>query len=265
MKTSFTTLACPDWELDEILTRAAEYGYDAVDFRGLGGKMGVFIRPEFTDDAPATRARLAELGLVISCFSSGARLCSPDARTAAKMLSEVKEYATLCGRFDVPCIRVFGGQCQDERPIAARKAAGVMDEMAAIAAPATICLETHDDWTRAEDVAALMEATKAENVGVCWDLHHPYRMAGEDPQTTWDTLGRWICYTHVKDSAPKDDGFAYCLPGEGDVPLEAMIRLLGRNGYDGYLTVEWEKRWHPEIADPAVALPAYSRFLSELS
>jgi sugar phosphate isomerase/epimerase len=74
-----------------------------------------------------------------------------------------------------------------------------------------------------------------------------------------------VVYTHVKDSlAVGDSQSRYVLPGQGgDVPLVEMIGLLKAGGYDGYLTLEWEKKWHPEIADPAQALPAYAQYLKQ--
>jgi fatty-acyl-CoA synthase len=32
-------------------------------------------------------------------------------------------------------------------------------------------------------------------------------------------------------------------------------------GYRGYVSVEWEKKWHPELADPEVALPQHLEWL----
>jgi sugar phosphate isomerase/epimerase len=90
-------------------------------------------------------------------------------------------------------------------------------------------------------------------------------MAGEPVRRTYAALGRWIGYTHVKDSRPTGDGkFAYVLPGEGDVPLGEAVSLLREGGYDGYLTVEWEKQWHPELPEPEVALPAHATYLRRL-
>jgi len=43
--------------------------------------------------------------------------------------------------------------------------------------------------------------------------------------------------------------------GEGEVPVRESLAALAAVGYDGWLTVEWEKRWHPELAEPEVALP----------
>ncbi|MCA1595518.1 MAG: sugar phosphate isomerase/epimerase, partial [Chloroflexi bacterium] len=65
-------------------------------------------------------------------------------------------------------------------------------------------------------------------------------------------------HLHVKDGR---DG-RYTLMGEGDVPVEPMLDLALDGGYTGPIAVEWEKRWHPEIADPEVALPQYAQKLS---
>ena len=111
----------------------------------------------------------------------------------------------------------------------------------------------------------MLSRVSATNIGALWDLHHPYRICGEDPETSYHNIGRSILYTHVKDSSPAADGkWTYCLGGEGDVPLERMISLLADGGYDGWLTLEWEKLWCPEIAEPDVALPAYANYLRDV-
>ncbi len=47
------------------------------------------------------------------------------------------------------------------------------------------------------------------------------------------------------------------LLGKGEVPVREMLELLDAGGYEGWVSVEWEKRWHPEIEDPAIALPQH--------
>jgi fatty-acyl-CoA synthase len=42
-----------------------------------------------------------------------------------------------------------------------------------------------------------------------------------------------------------------------------MLGLLAAGGYQGWISVEWEKRWHPEIAEPKVALPQHLKVLAE--
>ena len=47
------------------------------------------------------------------------------------------------------------------------------------------------------------------------------------------------------------------LLGEGEVPVRDMLALLSAGGYQGWVSVEWEKRWHPEIDAPELALPQH--------
>jgi fatty-acyl-CoA synthase len=57
------------------------------------------------------------------------------------------------------------------------------------------------------------------------------------------------------------DGWQLVLLGDGDIPVEEGLRLLRAIGYEGWISVEWEKKWHPEIAEPEVAFPQYMRVL----
>ena len=52
-------------------------------------------------------------------------------------------------------------------------------------------------------------------------------------------------------------GWQYVLNGEGEIPLAEILGLLRRQGFDGWLSYEWEKKWHPELASAEVALPHY--------
>lgn len=268
MRIACTTLACPNWPLGRILSELKAAGYDAIDFRGLGAELDVWKLPEFGADAARTARRIARAGLEVSAFSSSARMFAPSAEERARHLDEVRQYARLCGIFGSRFIRVFGGPIGQTPPEQAfETAAAALDEMARTVGPAlTVAVETHDDWIASDLLAQVMRRVSQPNLGVLWDLHHPFRFKGESPRQTYDNIGRWTVATHLKDSQPMADGQCrYCLPGEGDVPLAEMVRLLRQGGYDGDLTLEWEKRWHPELEEPEVALPAYARFMRDLA
>jgi sugar phosphate isomerase/epimerase len=263
MQLAFTTLGCPEWDLDMIIARAVDYGYQGVDFRGYLEDVDFTGRPEFTTDAKETARKFSDAGLQVPCLSSSCHAFCPTPEKKAQSLDEMRRYAELCAVFKAPYVRIFGGAIgETSRPQAVSMAAETLDELAAIAADngVTIVFETHDAWTSAMDVRALLAAADADNVGVLWDTHHPYRMNGESPHDTCRTLGTWIQYTHWKDSKPDDaekSGHRLCLFGEGDLPLQDMLSELRSIGYDGWLTLEWEKRWHPDIEAPEVALPQY--------
>jgi sugar phosphate isomerase/epimerase len=68
-------------------------------------------------------------------------------------------------------------------------------------------------------------------------------------------LGTRIHLVHVKDARRSGDDWELVPLGDGEVPVRKSLAALDAVGYDGWLTVEWEKRWHPELAEPEVALP----------
>jgi len=43
--------------------------------------------------------------------------------------------------------------------------------------------------------------------------------------------------------------------------VRGQLAALREAGYTGYVSVEWEKKWHPEIADPEIALPQHIAWL----
>jgi len=268
MKTSVTTLGCPAWGLDRILAELPKMGYDAVDFRGLGMDLELWKLEPFAAAAEETADKVARSGLAVSAFSSSAKMYNPDAAGLEKSLEEVRQYVRLCRIFHCPFVRVFGGQVPD-RPVAQAVPIAVetLRRMADIAgADVTLAVETHDDWVHSAPLADVISQVGLPNVRVLWDLHHPFRIAGERPEETYSRLGRWVVATHWKDSRPTGEGkWTYTLPGEGDVPLVEMLALLRKGGYDGYLTLEWEKRWRPDLPEPEVAFPAWGKFLRKLA
>ena len=109
-----------------------------------------------------------------------------------------------------------------------------------------------------------MEDADPAAAGVLWDIHHPYRYFGETPQQTYDNLGRWIRYVHVKDSVMQEDQTVYRMMGYGDVPVLDTLRVLSKNGYNGYVSLEWVKRWGPDLQEPGIDFSHFTNYMSLL-
>lgn len=268
MKLAFTTLGCHEWDVETIAARAREYGFDGVDFRGYRGEMDVWKLPEFSRRADETASRFADAGLEVPCFSSSAKLCAPGEHANQAVETEVRQYLGLCRTFGARFVRVFGGDFGDmPRERAVDLAAGRLQKLGAMAADhgVRILVETHDAWTAGADVRAIIEAADTPAAGVLWDIHHPYRASGEEPSQTWKALGPWIAYTHWKDATIDADGkHRLCIVGRGDLPLARFYQVLARGGYSGYATLEWERKWHPELAPAEEAFPAFVRDMRKL-
>ena len=268
MKLSYSTLACPAWDISRIVEAAVASRYDAVDFRGYLGCVEVVDSPHFRGDALRELARrVRDAGLAVSCLSSGAKMSAPDAAARTRELDAMRRYADLCGPLGCRQVRIFGGASDGiADPVA--NAAETLVAASAIARDAGIefVVETHDAWTETAKLRAAFDAAgRPDGVALLWDVHHPWAFHGEDPEGSARNLAPYVRNTHWKDSSPLPDGKRRLrLLGEGDVPLRRIWDALRATGYDGWYTLEWEKRWHPEIEEPEVAVPAFAAFMRAL-
>ncbi|MDB5328799.1 MAG: Xylose isomerase domain protein barrel [Phycisphaerales bacterium] len=133
MKLSVMTLGCPSWDLETVIRRVAEYGYDGIDFRGVGDQLDVTRLPAFTTDAATTRRLLADHGLSVSGISSSIRVCDPALH--AESLDEAKRTIDAALAVGAPNIRVFGEGRPDVDGYAVAARAGVDCMQAILALP----------------------------------------------------------------------------------------------------------------------------------
>ncbi len=270
MKLSFSTLGCPNWNLDTIIKNAKAYGFSGVEIRGIRDQLDITQLPEFRIRANETRDKFLDAEIELVCFATSIRMSEPDRSKRAEHLEELKRYVDRCDKFNTPFIRIFGGAIGELSWEQAIEAATItLYQMIEIVNGLTtkIIVETHDDWMAADHFKALMESMNSDKIGILWDVNHPYMFIGEDPAETWQKTGQWIYHTHWKDSKIAIDtvmGFEPCLMGEGDLPHEQIYDVLKQGGYDGYLSFEWEKRWHPELPDPEIAFPHYVSYMQKL-
>jgi sugar phosphate isomerase/epimerase len=269
---SFSTLGCPAWGLDEILSRARGYGFDGIAFRGLEGELDLTRVAAFRPERRAeTRARIAAAGLEVTMVLASARMMIADPAELAASQADAKRHIDIAAGLGAPFVRVFGGPVPSglSRAAAVRRAGDRLRELGDHAAPlgVAVLLETHDDWLDPTFVRRALEAADHPAVRALWDVHHPWRIAGLDPETVWRDLRPWIAAVDVKDSVEDFTarlGYRYVKLGEGEVPWPAALRLLRDGGYDGWLTFEWEKMWHPEIEGPEIAFPHFRRAIEVL-
>lgn len=264
---SFSTLGCPTWPWRKVLDEAARLGYAGIELRGLEGEMDLTRRPEFgARHIAATVGDLKALDLVITDLGASARLHEPDPTVLAAQLDEVRRFVDLAHRLGTPWVRVFPDKFVKDEPreVTVARVASNLQALGNFArgSGVGVLLESHGDFTDSPTLAAVMRAAEgAGNVGLVWDTHHTVAAGRERPADTWAQLGRWVRHTHIKDSTPAPDGVRYVLTGDGTIGVREIVRTLAAGGYKGFYGLEWEKQWHPDIADPEVAFPQYAQVM----
>jgi sugar phosphate isomerase/epimerase len=257
---AFSTLAFPGTTLARAASLGSEYGYQGIELRLIDGEL---IDPSMPASARTTvRQTVAAVGLPIVAVDSSIRLTDEDPGP------DISRFLTLASEWECPLVRVFGGTLNDDPQVRRGQLAGaakVLEAAIPLAerAGVAIGLETHDAFSSAAVVAEVLAMVDSPWVGAVWDSHHPHRM-GETPSEVYDLIGQRVLLAQVKDArrAPeRADGWQLTLLGQGEVPVREMLDLLDRGGYQGWISVEWEKRWHPEIEDPELALPQHIELL----
>jgi sugar phosphate isomerase/epimerase len=127
----------------------------------------------------------------------------------------------------------------------------------------TVIIESHDHFTSSATLKDVLRAADSEHVGLLWDAHHTFAASNEDPEFTVKELGSWIRHTHLKDSIGSGLDRKYVLTGRGNVPIQRQIEALRSIRYKGFYCFEWEKVWHPDIADPEIAIADYARVVGQ--
>lgn len=264
MKIAFSTLGCPDFDWADIYSMAKDIGFDGIEIRGLGKDIFAVAAKPFTEaQLPLTAKKLSELHLEIPCLSSGCCLKFDDKKEENHI--EILQYIELAAKLKTPYIRILAdldpqanGEVDDEVVLAALKRLIPIAEARGV----VLLVETNGVYADTKRLCNLLNHAESDAVGALWDLHHPYRYVGESAGQTVQNLGVYIKYVHVKDSVMEDGKISYRMMGEGDMPIDDFMNALRSINYDGYVSLEWVKRWAPDLSDAGIVFPQFAHFMS---
>jgi sugar phosphate isomerase/epimerase len=265
-KLCFSTLGCPDWSLDEIISFAVKHKYEGIEIRTIQRELDLTKVPAFSPaNAKATVRRFKDANLKIIDLGSSAAMHHRDATTRKKNLDDAKNYIDLAATLDIPYVRVFPNNLPKDssRQSVLELITTGLDELAGHAKNTNvkILMESHGDLVSKNDLVYVMEHVNNKKVGLIWDILNAWSVTKEPPADVYASISKYVHHVHIKDGLLKDGKVLYTLLGKGEAPMREAVQLLYKNNYQGYYSFEWEKLWHPEIEAPEVAI---AQFPSEI-
>ncbi len=268
MKLSFSTLGCPDWGIKDIISAAADLGYDGIEIRGIADEIYAPKSPVFSpENINFFTSRIESTGLEIPIFTSGAYLIDNPNIESAEF--EIKDYVFLAARIGAKYVRIMGEKSPE--PVAKNPDISILAKKVsalcqfAEAHDVELLLETNGFLADSQNMLSVIEAADSQNLGVLWDLNHTVRFFAQSPAKTVKALGKYIKHVHIKDSVRGTNGIiSYLLTGYGDLPIKEAVTALGSIGYSSYLSYEWVKRWSRDLAEPSVAFYQYINYMKDL-
>lgn len=267
---SFSTLGCPDWSLQQITDFARQHGYTGIEMRGLQRQMDLTQSPEFStaENRRKTMAMMKAKGLSFVNLGSSANLHLPEGPEREKSLAGARQFIDLAQQINCPYVRVFPNNFpkdQDKSATMSLIAKGLLDlGDYARGKGVMVLMETHGDVVWIDDLDTIMQAAAHPSVGLVWDIANMWTVTKEPPVEAYRQLKKYIKHIHIKDAKLADGKLSYTLLGGGEIPIAEAIKALMKGGYKGFYSFEWEKLWHPELAEPEVAFAQYPVAMKKL-
>ncbi|MEV0613274.1 sugar phosphate isomerase/epimerase [Nonomuraea sp. NPDC050404] len=252
VKLAVSTLGMPGEGLDRAIEIAAGQGCQGLELR-LHPDTGVHagLGPE---ERASVRERIEGAGLEISALAGYVGICEPgpDEPVIEALIADLRLAADL----GAPGVRVFPRG--DDPAVGARRLKAVSGTAGDLGR--RVLVETHDSMATGEAMAVLLaEAACPETTGAIWDLLHPWRH-GESPVRTLAALRPYLAYVQVKDAVSAQDTTPVPM-WTGSVPLDEAGELLRGAGFDGWVSLEWERTWYPQVAPVEEILPGAAEWV----
>lgn len=263
IKLAFSTVACPDWTLEEVAQRAGDMGYQGVELRTLGpGAVQLASDPALTEPGKAASIFKA-FGVEPMCLSTSISLhhrVGSDQRAAQIAATRAIELAAAIG---CPALRVFaydvdpGQSRQRAMQLIAEQARPLVDKAADRGVQ--LLFENAGSFTRAKEWWWLFNLVDHPMLGLVWNVANA-AAAGESVAVSLPMLNSRIRIVKAKDLVV-GEGSGFCQLGDGTVGIDRMVKRLLGLGFDGWISVEWDKAWLPALAPAEEVLPEAAKRL----
>ena len=257
IKLAFSTVACPDWTIEKVAKQAAEMGYQGVELRTLGAGGGQLASDPALGDPAKTRDTLQASGIEPVCLSTSLALHHKDSTATKESHWQVKSSLELAAAIGCKAVRVFGYDIAtgESRHSAIQRIAEHVTPLADAAGALGVQLlfENIGSIAKGKEWWWLLNVVDNPMVGLCWNVANA-AAAGEPSSVSVSMLNSRIRLAKVKDTRI-GEGSGFVPLGEGTVGIEPFIKRLLGIGYEGYVSVEWDRLWLPALTPAEEYLP----------
>lgn len=215
---------------------------------------------------------------------------SLDEEVRQKELAAIEDVIGYCDFLGAKYIRIYGGNLVagdteklEERWAKLVESLRYLGDKAAKKG-VTLVVENHFNTmaVSAKQSAKLMEDVNHPAVRILYDQANLAFTGNEDYVQAIQTQQQYVAYMHVKDLVFKE-GVAFTssdvahpkeeernvytrIVGEGVLPWPEILRAVQERGYNGWLSLEYERRWHPDdIPDASIGMKKSLDYLRSIS
>lgn len=248
MKISFTTMATPELPVSEQFKEVKRYGFDGVDLRMIERSMGEIPKDLTQEEANALRLQMQGLEVpVLMCYNEKIQAGTEGMETS------LLEHMKLASMLGIPAIRIFTGliRSPQDQALLVSVLKSVLEKDRTGTA---IAMQNHINCSvTLHQGLDVCKAVADRRVSLIFSPDHAV-LLGEPYDDILPELAEYSSQLYVADMSPDHKAV---LPGQGIMPYSRILRELCRHGFDGYVTLKWERCWHPELAPYGEAFDAF--------
>jgi sugar phosphate isomerase/epimerase len=239
-----------DWDLETILRNLEAAGFEAVELR-TGHKHGV--EPSLAAaQREQIRQRFERSKVRLLSYGSTCEFESPDAEVRRKQVEIGKQWVDLAHDTGAWGVKVRPNGLAKGVPMETtiRNIGSSLRELGDYGQGhgVEIWMEVHGPTTENPPVsAAIMQATRHDNVGVCWNSNETDVVNGS-VKASFELLKPWIRNAHINDLS-------------NNYPWRELFALLRNAGYERYTLCEVD----PPSKEPERFLRYYRALWTELN
>ncbi|MDH7601050.1 MAG: sugar phosphate isomerase/epimerase family protein [Armatimonadota bacterium] len=223
------------WDLETIITKLEEAGFEAVELR-TGTGHGV--EPDTTAEERARiRQRFANSGIRLWGLGSACEFHSPDDAERAAQVALAKRFIDLARDVGAVGVKVRPNGLPDGVPTETTvgRIAECLLELGRYAEQhgVEVWLEVHGRGTQEPRIMEqIMASVNHPYVGVCWNSNSTDVVNGSIREN-FERLKPWIKSVHINELS-------------NDYPWRELFTLLRESGYDRYTLMEAQQSCEPE-------------------
>ncbi|MEZ6243815.1 MAG: sugar phosphate isomerase/epimerase family protein [Phycisphaerales bacterium] len=262
MKFAFSTIACPEWTLEEVCETASRHGYMGVEMRTFGHASTDLACDPLLTGAAKVRDLFEDAGVTPTCLATSIRFDKPvwppvighAITDTEKPIREARAMVEAAAQREIGAVRVYGFELSAREP----RRSGmrrIVERLSLACATARntgvkIVLENAGSIPRAEDLQRIIDDVGSPLLLAAY-APAVAQAAGEDPNEGVRLLADRLASVKLTD---RRGGRPVPL-GEGDTNVQGLLSRLDRIGFEGWVVYEWPRLWLPELGDAHEALP----------
>ncbi len=290
MKIAGHTMGTPEYSVTEAIELFHRIGADGAEIVVQDGYCSGIPRNCDGQTLARVKGCAEDNGMEISCLTPyNSYFNSLDEEQRQAEVADIRRVIGYCEYLGAHYIRIYGGNlvAGDTRDLEQRRNRLIasMRELGDLAGEkdVTLVIENHFNTmaVSAKDSADLIRDIGHPAVRILYDQANLTFTENEPWEVAIPLQQEYVSYMHVKDlvflegksfvssevSHPDESqrNVKTRIVGEGVVPWPEILKAVKERGYDGWLSLEYERRWHPDdIPDASIGMKKSIEYLKTI-